>query len=149
MACGLILPSPINVNLSWKKKTIRRMQLSVLITELEVYVYLSRCKGRFFCGKQSQQLVRCRSSWLQGPFPQTFWERGWVCIQETPAISSKWRSIKQRLQGIILYKHLWEQVSKKPLANGGGSFLHKHLIWITASTDLSTCTIIRKLVSFI
>lgn len=62
MACGLILPSPINVNLSWKKKTITRMQLSVLITELEEFVFIyPNVKVGIFPGKQSQQPLGCRS----------------------------------------------------------------------------------------
>lgn len=61
MACGLILPSPIRVNLSWKRKTITRMQLSVLIRGLEELVLMCpRGKVGVFSGKQPQQLLGCR-----------------------------------------------------------------------------------------
>lgn len=110
MACGLILPSPINVNLSWKKKTIRRMQLSVLITELEVCVYLSRCKGGDLLWKTIPAAGEVREPpGSRAPFHRPPESKG-----ESLAVRSKWPSIKQRLQGIILYKCLRARFQNAP-----------------------------------
>lgn len=106
------------MNLSWKKKTIRGCNyLSWLLSQKSVCLS-SQCKGGHLLWKTipaaaGAQEPRCGGA---SPLCRPTGSEGWRGIQHAQALSFiEWLSTKQRLLGIALYKHFWEQVSKNSL----------------------------------
>lgn len=76
------------------------MQLSVLITELGVCVYLSRCKG----GDLAWKTIPAAGEGQEPPGSRAPFRRAPESEGEALAGCSEWPSTEQRLGGIILYK---------------------------------------------
>lgn len=102
MAGGLILPSPINVNLSLRKETIPRMPLSALITELGGIVFICPSVRGLSSGEHNPS--GCWGPGASRGYRAVFRRRP-LGVRLTLTVSLKWPSIKPRLLGISLCKH--------------------------------------------